>query len=198
MKPMIDDFLSSCAKWTGTHEAVRYELSWHGMSDYSPEGTWCYYLHLNQEQFYPADWVALRLAREDKKFNSSWYRHFDYGQFPDLDPHGGWTFGEMDTYLGRDGKEYEHIKVGCDYAHSWDRDSGYWQGRAEVERDAKHSIDLLCKLFPRRRQTCSYCGLWDDPENFYTARNGALVHNSQREKFSDLHWPMWQPAEAAA
>jgi hypothetical protein len=126
------------------------------------------------------------------------HRHWSYDTFPDLDPHGGWTFGEMDTYLGRDGTEYEHVKVGCDYAHSWDRDSGYWQGREAVEQDAKHSIDLLCQMFPRRRERCSYSGRWDDPENFYTARNGARVHKSRRSEFSDDHWPLWQPADEAA
>lgn len=197
-KPTLEDFLKSAAKWRGEHNGIGYELSWHGMSDYSPEGTWCYYLHLSSEQFYADDWAKLRLPQEDKEFAGSFRRHFAYENFPELDAHGGWTFGEMSTHLGRDGKEYEQAKIGCDYAHLWDRESGFWQGREAVERDAKHSIDLLCEMFPRRRQRCGYSGRYDDPENFYTARNGAIVHNSRRAEFSESNWPMWQPVEETA
>ena len=151
------------------------------MSDYSRQGAWCYYLMLRQEQFYPADWDRLRLKKEDKQLGGlSWHRHWTYDDFPDLDAHGGWTYGELTVYLGKDGQEYEHVKVGCDYAHLWDQEAGYWQGRADVEKDAKHSIELLCAMFPRRRERCGYSGKWDDPEKFYTARNGTRIHVSQR------------------
>ena len=198
MKPSLKDFLEAAAQWKGEHQGISYQLSWHGMSDYRPDGTWCYYLLLRQEQFYADDWDKLRMERSDRQFANSWRRHYDYDSFPDLEPHGGWTFGEMSIYLGKDGKEYEFIKVGCDYAHLWDRESGFWQGREDVEHDAKRSIDLLCKMFPRRRPRCGYSGIYDDPESFYTARNGAIVHKSRRSEFSDDHWPEWQPVEDAA
>lgn len=198
-KPTLDDLLKSAARWTGEHNGIRYELSWHGQSEYNPEGTWCYYIHLSSEQFSVDDWSQLRLTREDKTLlGESWHRCYDYHKFPDLDAHGGWTFGEMDTYLGRDGIEHEHIKVGCDYSHLWDRESGFWQGREDIERDAKHSIDLLCEMFPRRRPRCAYSGKYDDPEHFYKARNGATVHKSQLNKFSPDHWPMWLPEDEVA
>lgn len=196
-KPTLDDFLSSAAKWRGSHRGVSYELSWHGMSDYSPQGTWCYYIIVNSEEFYADDWARLRLAREDKEYAGSWRRHFDYDAFPDLDAHCGWTFGEMDTYLGRDGKEYELVKVGCDYAHVYDRENDYWHDRAAVERDAKRSVDLLCEMFPRRRQRCAYSGRYDDADQFYTARNGFIIHNSQQDKLPD-GWVEWRPADEAA
>lgn len=138
----------------------------------------------------------VRLEREDKQLlGPNWHRHYNYDGFPDLDAHGGWTFGELDIYLGKDGKEYEHVKIGCDYAHLWDRESGYWHDREAIEQDAKRSIDLLCEMFPARRQRCGYSGKYDDPENFYTARNGKLIHNSHRGEFSDENWPQWQPAD---
>lgn len=196
--PTLGDFLEGGGRWSGEHNGVRFELSWHGRSDYSPQGTWCYYLHLNSEQFYADDWAKLRLEREDKEFAGSFRRHYNYDNFPDCDAHGGWTFGEMDIYLGKDGKEYEHVKVGCDYAHLWDRESDYWQGREAVERDAKHSIDLLCEQFPRRRTRCGYSGRYDDADQFYTAKNGVLVHKSYLEKLSDGRSPMWLPVEVAA
>lgn len=194
MKPTLDDFLKGAARWRGYHNGIAYELSWHGLSDYNPDGTWCYYLHLYGEQFYAEDWAQLRLESEDREFAGSMHRHWRYDSFPDLDPHGGWTFGEMDKYLSRDGKEYEHVKVGCDYNHLWDRESGYWQGREAVEQDAKRSIDLLCKMFPRRRVRCDYSGRYDDAENFYTARNGSTVHKDS--KLPD-GWVEWRPADAA-
>lgn len=196
MKPTYDDLLSSAAQWRGEHNGIAYLLSWHGRSDYSPEGTWCYYLLPNSQQFYPEDWAKLRLNREDKQYfgEGSWHRHYDYDSFPDLDAHGGWTFGEMQTYLGKDGQEYEQVKVGCDYAHLWDRECGFAHGKSAIEHDAKKSIDLLCEMFPRRRQRCGYSGLFGDPEEFYTARNGAIVHKSYADKFED-GWAAWRPAE---
>lgn len=195
--PKHSDFLDAACKWRGEHQGIAYELSWHGRSEYNPQGTWCWYILLTQEQFYADDWAKLRLPREDKQLIGSWHRHWDYDTFPDVKPHGGWTFGEMSVALGRDGKEYEHVKVGCDYAHAFDRDGGYYEGREQVERDVKRSIDLLVEMFPRRRERCGYTGQYDDPEQFYTARNGSRVHKSQADKFSD-GWEAWRPADATA
>lgn len=199
MKPTMADFEKSAARWNGEHQGIRYELSWHGMSDYSPQGTWCWYIYVTSEQFSAEDWAKLRLEHEDKQLSpeSTFCRFYNYDRFPDLEAHGGWTFGEMDSYCGRDGSEQERVKVGCDYNHLWDRESGYWQGRDAIEQDAKHSIDLLCKMFPSRRLCCRYSGRYDDADQFYTARNGALVHKSCASKFSEDEWPYWLPAEAA-
>lgn len=195
-KPTLADFIDCAARWRGEHRGVSYELSWHGCSDYSPQGTWCYYIFVNSEQFCADDWKRLRLEREDKQFfgEGSWHRHFKYDDFPDLRPHGEWTFGEMHTYLGKDGKEYEQVKVGCDYAHLFDREGGFWEGRADVEREAKRSVDLLCDMFPSRRPRCAYSGRYDDADQFYTAKNGRLIHNSQKDKFDD-GWAAWRPSE---
>lgn len=196
-KPSLEDFLKSAAKWNDSHRGIRYELSWHGCSDYSPQGTWCYYICVNSQEFYPEDWQRLRLERQDNQMfgGGSWHRHWNYDSFPDLDAHCGWTFGEMDTYLGKDGKEYEAVKVGCDYAHLYDRENGFWHGRADVERDAKRSIELLCEMFPRRRQRCAYSGKYDDADQFYTARNGLIVHKDS--KLPD-GWVEWLPSDEAA
>lgn len=196
MKPSPADFLECAARWRGEHRGVAYELSWHGLSDYSPEGTWCYYLFVNSQQFGDDDWQKLRLPHKDKEFAGSWRRHFKYDDFPDLEAHGGWTFGEMSTYLGKDGKEYELVKVGCDYAHLFDREGGYWEGRSAVERDAKRSIDLLCEQFPNRRQRCAYSGKYDEPDQFYTARNGCVVHKNKQAELP-AGWTKWLPADEA-
>lgn len=195
MKPTLDDFLCGSAQWHGEHQGIRYKLSWHGRSEYSPEGTWCWYIYVTDEQFYPDDWAKLRLTREDKEWpEGSWRRHYNYDNFPDIDPHCGWTWGEMKTYLGREGTEHEMTEVGCDYAHLWDRESGFWQGREDIERDVKCSIDKLVEMFPKRRERCAYTGRYDDSEQFYTARNGSRVHKTQADKFED-GWAAWRPAE---
>lgn len=199
MVPTNDDFLNCAAKWRGEHQGIAYDLSWHGRSEYSPQGTWCYYLLLTEQQFSAEDWKRLRLAREDKQFfdGMSWHRHFDYDAFPDLGAHGGWTYGEMTVFLGKDGKEYEQVKVGCDYAHLWDREMDYPECRSTVESDAKRSINLLVEMFPKRRERCGYCGKYDNPDQFYTAINGQRVHRSQIDKLKDSGWEKWLPAEAA-
>lgn len=197
MRPSLEDFLKSSARWRGEHNGITYELSWHGMSNYNPQGTWCWYIFVSSQQFYPDDWAKLRLGCEDKQLlGTSWHRHWDYDSFPDLEAHGGWTWGEMSTHLDKDGTEYEQVKVGCDYAHSWDRDMGYPENRTTVEHDVKRSIDLLCKMFPRRRLRCDWSGQYDDAEQFYTARNGRRVHKSQEENLRDDTWGGWLPAEA--
>lgn len=199
MKPTTEDFLASSARWNGEHHGIRYELNWHGLSEYNPHGTWCYYIIITSEQFGAEDWAKLRLVKEDKQTShGSFWRHYSYEDFPDLEPHGEWTFGEMKTYLGRDGVEHELVKVGCDYAHLWDRESGYWQGRNEVESHAKHSVDLLVKMFPNRRLRCHWSGKYDTADQFYTAKNGALVHKSQADKIDDSMKPYWLPADQAA
>jgi hypothetical protein len=190
--PTNEEFLQSSARWRGTHHGIAYELSWHGRSEYSPQGTWCWYIFVTSEQFYPDDWAKLRLERQDRQLGESWHRHWAYENFPDVEPHGGWTFGEMNTFLARDGKEHEQVKVGCDYAHSWDRDGDYWQGKDAVERDVKRSIELLCERFPNRREKCAYSGRYDDSDKFYTAISGARVHVDREHEFTAGHWPTWR------
>lgn len=194
MKPTIEDFLDCAARWRGRHRGIAYELSWHGRSDYSPEGTWCWYIWVNDEQFYPDDWRQLRLNRQDREFAESWHRYWCYDDFPNLDAHGGWTFGEMNVYLGRDGKEHEQVKVGCDYAHLWDREGDFREGRKHVEHDVKRSIDLLCEKFPNRRPACHYCGKYGEPDEFYIDGFGELVHTSHLEKLRADGWSKWLPA----
>lgn len=190
MKPSLEQFLASSARWNGEHLGISYELSWHGRSEFSPEGTWCWYLVLFQEQFYPEDWKRLRLERQDAESFGSWRRLYRYENFPDCDPHGEWTFGEMATYLGRDGTEYERIKVGCDYAHSFDRDGGYWEGHPDVKRDVERSIEKFLKMFPNRKVKCAYSGKWDDADKFFETNAGFKVHVSYEGKTFDH--PNWQ------
>lgn len=151
MIPTAEDFIKSSARWSGEHQGVSYEISWHGCSEYNPNGTWCYYIMLTSEQFNNEDWRKLALRSKVIEFGGVFRVHWSYENFPDLDEHGGWTFGEMRSYLGRDGKRYKYLKVGCDYAHLYDQECGNPYTLSYVEDEAKHSIDILVKMFPNMK-----------------------------------------------
>jgi hypothetical protein len=100
----------------------------------------------------------------------------------------------MISYLGKlNGKEHELVKIGCDYNHSWDYEAGFPHGLNEVVDNAKHSIDMLIAMFPRRRVRCAYSGQWDDHEKFYTARNGERVHCTNETHLRESGWDAWLP-----
>lgn len=192
--PTLEQYRKSGASWSGEHRGVGYKLSHHGISDYSPEGTWCYYLFLRPDMFQRAEDFALFDKPAEVKpspgTDKFWETH-DYDAIPDLDFHGGVTWYSKEPYMDRfTGERRECLKIGCDYAHAWDRDEGYWQGLEDVERDAKHSIDILVDQFPMNER-CRWSGIMAVPEEFYTAVNGAKVHKSQLGK---IDHELWQPA----
>lgn len=194
--PTLDEYRSGATTWKRDHKGIGYTLSHHGVSDYSPQGTWCFYIHLLEEQFQRAeDFALFDRDPEVREFPAGYFReHYPYDDVPDHGFHGGITWYSRDTYVGRDGKSYKALKIGCDYGHSWDRDGGYWQGLDDVAADAERLIDALVATVPFKER-CGYSGRYDMPSEFYTARNGTRVHNSQASEFSDDHWPLWLPAE---
>lgn len=195
MKPTISDYYKSSATWRREHRNVTYNLSHHGISDYSPEGTWCYYLFLQRDMFQNADDFALfdKPAKVEPSFGDKLWQTYDYYDIPDLDFHGGVTWYSKEPYFDRaTGLDEYALKIGCDYAHSWDRDGGFWQGIEEIARDAMRSINILADTYPLNDR-CKYSGILDAPENFYTAVNGSRVHKSQADKI-DPQWEGWKPA----
>ena len=195
--PTLEQLRQGATTWKREYKGVAYTLSHHGVSDYSPAGTWCFYIHLLEPQFQRAEDFAL-FDREPEvvEFGGSHRETYRYEDVPDYGFHGGITFYERNLYVDRDGKTQKALKIGCDYAHLWDERSGYWQGLDDVDADAKQLIDALTKAVPLKVR-CAYCGILDMPSEFYTARNGARVHRSQASKFSDDNWPTWLPAETA-
>jgi len=198
MKPTLEEMRSGSTVWSRTYRNVRYNLSHHGISEYSPEGTWCYYIFLTPDIFQnPQHFILFDKEPEIKEgFGGSdklWLT-YDYYDIPDLNFHGGVTWYSKEPYFDRvSGKQCYAIKIGCDYGHSWDRDSGYWQGMNDVDRDAKRSIDILADAYPIMER-CAYSGKLDMPENFYVAKHGGMVHNSLAGTF-DEGWHAWEPAE---
>lgn len=193
-KPTKEEYEKSSATWVGEHLGVRYSMNHHGVSDYSPEGTWCFYIHLFEPMFLSdADFALFdREPQIREMLSGSAWETYDYGDVPDYGFHGGITFYERTSYVAKDGTRQKALKIGCDYAHSWDRDSGYYEGLREVEMDAKQLIEKLVVAHPVKTK-CKYSGMMDKPEEFYKARNGAIVHKSQLSKFNEQEWPMWLP-----
>lgn len=194
--PTLEQLRQGATTWKRERHGVGYTLSHHGVSSYSPEGTWCFYIHLLEEQFVSADQFAMfDREPEVREWAGSHREHYPYDDVPDFGFHGGITWYSRETYVARDGRRMKALKIGCDYAHAWDRDGGYWQGLDDVEADAKALIDRLVREV-RIKERCSYSGQYDVPEQFYTARNGCRVHVSQATKFSEDEWPTWLPAES--
>ncbi|BEV44380.1 hypothetical protein [Afipia carboxidovorans] len=199
--PNYKTLLRGCTTWREEHRQVAITLSHHGYRDGTEypgaerePGTWCYYLHLTEQMFRPADWAKLWLPEVVR----DWGVSHDYYSLPDLDFHGGCTFYETGTGWDKTNKrKVGMIKVGCDYNHLWDRESGYWQDYEAVLRDAKHSVDVLCTTFPDRLTRCGYSHLWDESSEFYTAINGATVHRSHIEELREQGWDKWLPAADA-
>ena len=199
--PDYKTLLKGNTTWREEHCGVSVSLSHHGYRDGTEyqgasrePGTWCYYLHLTEQMFREESWKKLLLPERV----TDWGTTHDYQNFPDIDLHGGCTFYEPgEQWDKHQNRKVQTIKIGCDYAHSWDRDSGYWQDYDAILRDAKNSVDLLLAIFPDRRIRCGYCGIWDNPDQFYEAVNGRMIHVSQKDEFDD-GWKAWRPKEVAA
>lgn len=193
--PTLEELRQGATTWKREHKGVGYSLSHHGVSDYSPQGTWCFYIHLLEPQFQSAeDFAKFNREPEVKEFAGSYRESYPYDDVPDYGFHGGITWYSRETYIDRDGLSRKALKIGCDYAHLWDREGGYWQGMDAVDADAKRLIDALVAEVPLKVR-CAYSGKLDMPDQFYTARNGARVHVSERGRFSEAEWPTWLPAE---
>lgn len=189
---------ASNVTWRREHSGITYSASHHGISSYSPKGTWCFYIHLLEEQFQrPEDFALFDREPELTDSFGSFRERYDYDSVPDHGFHGGVTFYERNFYPDKKtGEPRKALKIGCDYAHLWDQEEGFWQGLEDVADEAKALIDKLVSAYPMMER-CGYSGKYDTPDQFYTAGNGTRVHVSQAEKFSEDHWPMWLPAEPA-
>ena len=199
MKPSYEEYLKSSARWMRTHKGINYELSHFGVSEYKPEGSWCWYIHLYENMFInPEDFARFDREPELRELSpGSVWETYPYSDVPDYGFHGGITFYDRDTFVAKDGQRYKHIKMGCDYNHLWDEESGYWQGLTAIERDAQKYIDGLVEAVAFKIR-CGYSGKIDIPENFYEAENGAQVHKTQEEKLRADGYEKWLPKKREA
>lgn len=196
--PTLAEYRQGSTTWKRDYKGVSYTLSHHGISDYSPQGTWCFYIFINSNMFVNHDDFSL-FDREAEivEINGNFRETFNYWDVPDYGFHGGITWYSKEGFVDREGQKQTSLKIGCDYNHLWDRESDYWQGLDEVESDAKSLIDKLVEQHPIKLR-CSYCGKIDLPDQYYTAINGAVVHKSQIDKLKENGWDKWMPKEQGA
>lgn len=197
--PTLEELRTGSTTWRRTYKGINYTLSHHGVCSYKPKGTWCFYIHLLEGMFINADDFA-KFYREpivSELGSGSFYETHAYNDVPDYGFHSGITFYSLDNYVDRDGKKYRSIKMGCDYSHLWDEESGYWQGLEDVANDAKNYIDGLVGNVPFKKR-CAYSGKIDAPDQFYESEKGLLVHNSYLEKMIADGHPAWLPKKQEA
>ncbi len=187
--------LREATKWNGEYKGIRFELSLHGVGDdFRPEGTWAYYLMLSEVQFAPEDWE--KVWREP----TSWYSrsagfetpsYTDHGWLESLDFRGGITLYEKNHSpdVHPENPEPQWVKVGCDYAHSWDEGISY--SRGVIESDAKNSINLLHDLI-RIKMRCQWTGvsIWEedgvrDDEGGFYSHEGLEKRNEFRTEIAE-------------
>lgn len=158
----------------GEHEGIAYEISNHGRDREFRDGrgTWCYYISVSEAQLSPEAFAEFWLDPVVTPRKSGWPRvSYDYfaARFADLDWHGGITFYEK--FGGIDGAQ-RYVKMGCDYAHSWDegRDFDF----AFVEREAVQTVAQLQAMYQFKRR-CPYFGTYHDASEMVPhPKSGAL------------------------
>jgi hypothetical protein len=197
MLPTLEQYKQGATIWKREYKGVGYSLSHHGVSDYSPHGTWCFYIFIQSNLFVnDEDFKLFNREAEITEFAGSFRENYSYYDVPDYGFHGGITWYSKERFVDREGKEQVSLKIGCDYSHLWDMEGGYSDGLDDVDRDAKALIDELVKMHPVKWR-CQYSSKLDVPNEFYTAKNGARVHNSCIEKLKlDDSWEKyWSPKE---
>lgn len=195
--PKLEQYRQAAAKWCGEHKGVHYELSHHGVSEYQPQGTWCFYIFINEGMFIKDEsFTAFDREPKIQEIGSgSKFETYDYWDVPDYGFHGGITFYERTSFVDKEGVRRKQLKIGCDYNHLFDLENGYWEGLDEVRMDTHRLIESLVQSHPIKLR-CKYSGKIDLPENFYEAQNGNLVHVSQEATFTAESWPTWMRKSA--
>lgn len=189
MLPTKEQYLKCSATWKGEHNNISYSINHHGISDYQPQGIWCFYVYIPENIFINQDDFKLFDRPEiiSDMFGKPW-QTYDYYDVPDYGFHGGITWYSKEVVFDRnEGKNITVLKIGCDYNHLWDSESGYWQGKEDIERDVRSMIEKLVQNHPIKTR-CKYSGIIDLPENFYESNAGWMIHNSMEDKQDHENW----------
>ena len=110
--------LRKATKFSGKYRGVLISLLHHG-EDQMPNGIWCAYMHLTSEL--NPEIKELRGKSDPFEFAGRRRDRMTHHPFFDsLDWHGGVTFYEETETIGG----VIRMKIGHDYAHSWDSSEG--------------------------------------------------------------------------
>ena len=172
----------------GTHFDLHFEIVNHsrrtdGRNWYcdEPRGTWNYYVSVYEESLVdPGDfeefWLPVTNVRRRGGTDEPTYDYWA-PRFASAEWHGGVTFYEKRG--GIDGAP-RGVKIGCDFAHSWDAGRSFTY--SEVEREAKQTIEALREMYPFRRR-CTYSWLWL-PVSEMVEHNGRLYSHDAFAKIT--------------
>jgi len=100
------------------------------------------------------------------------YRYYD-SIISNIEFHGGCTWYSKESSI--DEKD-RHIKVGCDYQHSWDMGTDY--GLNYIKNQAELSIESLLNITPVLVH-CSGCGVYYED----TTKNGCGKCKYSKDKY---------------
>lgn len=146
MKPTLEEYRTSNAKWHGVHLGIPYEIIHWGISDFLPEGTWNSYIYLRSANFVnQEDFEKFNLPLQEYEFGDKKRKYHNYHDLPDYGWHGGLTYYSKTWETDEQGITRTVIKIGDDYAHSFDRDMGYGNGLREVKRNVIRVIEEMAK-----------------------------------------------------
>ena len=192
MKPEYNELLSGSTRWVFRRKGVSYLVNFHGYSEPTDDfeghpGTWAYYLMI-PEQMFSHRWADFACVRNDDGFTHHGTA-FDSVKF---DSEITWASSEP-NYSHKEGREFDVVKVGCDYCHLWHREQGYPHTFEWVKGDAEATVDSFLEAHPDRKMRCDYSHIWGDPLDFYASRNGRMVHKTQREILAKQGWEAWLP-----
>lgn len=168
----------SLKNW-GEHMDIGFEIINHGRRDddrdygEEPRGTWNYYVYVSEKSLEPEKFAEFWLPPSEPMHvrgdgwaepSYSYYR----ARFADAEWHGGVTFYEKKG--GLDG-DHRCVKIGCDFSHSWEK--GHRYEFADVEREAKRTIDALRSMYQFKRR-CTYTGAWLPEDQMIVGERGHL------------------------
>jgi hypothetical protein len=95
------------------------------------------------------------------------------------------TYAKTEKYHCRKtNKDYDIVKVGCDYAHLWHSEQGYPDTFATVKNDAIYTVNKFLEANPDCHYRCKFSGIYDARENFYESKLG-LIHKSQEKEIPE-------------
>lgn len=153
MTPTHETLLTGVTTWFRRYRGLGLEVKFWGASEIPP-GVWNAYIICRQPQFAKKDW---RKMTQTRTFFGSHVSHdYDSGPWQNIDFHGGATFGELTKYYATEGREHQMVKVGCDYAHLWDKERGNPETLETVFAELERSADRLLELHPILKEEVSF------------------------------------------
>lgn len=172
--------MSEAHKFSGTYKGINFLISHHGIGDsYRPDGTWCYYLLIHENQLpdeYRDDFILAPVFDVNGRLSHDYYST----KIADLDWHCGITYYNKEG--GADGEPIV-IKMGCDYSHYWDE--GYRYDKESLLMDAKNSINKLFAMFPEIKIRSPYYGGYYKPSEGEINEHGNFIAFEEKSRWKE-------------